>query len=99
MSAVTFEHIGYSKDYYFNGKYIGCINVDESDRGTNYGFSGRKTEVLTEALKLNNKKTLPKGAKVITELIPLCGKSSKNFFGSLMPQRKSRVERNAESKK
>jgi len=68
----TFEHIGYHIDYYLDKKYLGSIKVESKDREV-FGYEGRTEIVLENDLKLK-KKTIKKGTKVITELIPLCGK-------------------------
>lgn len=69
---MEFEIIGYSYDYYFEGKYIGTTPAATKDREV-FGYQGRKTIILENDLILKNKKVL-KGSKVIQELIPICGK-------------------------
>lgn len=66
------EQLGYFKDFYANGKYLGSQSNVEKDRET-LGYYGRKKEVLNEDLKLK-KKTIKKGTEVITELQVICGK-------------------------
>jgi len=67
-----FENIGFSKDYYHNGKYIGSLE-SEKDRET-FGYNGRKKEVLENDIVFKNKKKIKKGEEVTTELFPLNGK-------------------------
>ena len=67
-----FENIGFSKDYYHNGKYIGSLE-SKKDRET-FGYNGRKKEVLENDIVFKNKKKIKKGEEVTTELFPLNGK-------------------------
>lgn len=69
---MEFEIIGYSYDYYFEGKYVGTAPAAAKDREV-FGYQGRKTIILENDLILKKKKVL-KGSKVIQELIPICGK-------------------------
>lgn len=69
----TFEHIGYSVDYFIENKFVGSIKIQEPDREV-YGYQGRRTETLQNNITLINKKVLKKGVEVKTELVPLCGK-------------------------
>ena len=64
--------IGYSKDYYLNGKYIGSVNC-KKDRNT-FGYYGRIEDIIENDIIFRNKKRLKKGVKVITELQQLNGK-------------------------
>lgn len=74
-----FEHLGYSLDFYFNGKYVGSKNWNK-DREV-YGYEGRKVLVIEEEIILRNKK-YKAGTEFVTELYPLCGKSNlKPFTG------------------
>ncbi len=66
-----FEHIGYHIEYYLDKKYLGSVK-SEKDREV-FGYRGRTEIVLESDLKLK-KKTIKKGTKVVTELVPLCGK-------------------------
>lgn len=70
----TFKQLGFYKDYYLNGKFTGSLRC-EKDRDI-FGYTGRKSETLTEALTLDNKKKIKAGAAVITELFPLCGRAT-----------------------
>ena len=67
-----FEIIGYSKDYYLDGKYIGSINIDQPDREKRSYYS-RQYEVLEQDTIINRKK-YKKGTRVMTELQNICGK-------------------------
>jgi hypothetical protein len=71
-----FEQIGYFKEYYQNGKFIGCITNVEKDR-EQIGYYGKKSETLESDLIVNKKK-LKKGSIVETMLYPLCGNNIKN---------------------
>jgi hypothetical protein len=71
-----FEQIGYFKEYYQNGKFIGCITNVEKDR-EQIGYYGKKSETLESDLIVNKKK-LKKGSIVETMLYPLCGKNINN---------------------
>jgi len=66
------EKVGFFKDYYANGKYLGSLTYVEKDREV-LGYYGRKKEVLSEDLMLKNKK-VKKGTEVVTELQVICGK-------------------------
>lgn len=71
-----FIEIGYQKDYYYKGKYIGSIN-SEKDRET-FGYLGRIKETLQKEIIFKNKKKIKQGEEVITELFPLNGRIIKN---------------------
>lgn len=71
-----FEQHGFYKDYYCNGKYIGSMKT-EKDREV-LGYDGRKTEILGEPIVFSKTKKIRKGAEVITEIYPICGKIIKN---------------------
>jgi hypothetical protein len=70
-----FEQIGYFKEYYQNGKFVGCITNVEMDR-EKIGYYGRKSETLENDLIVNKKK-LKKGTIVETMIYPLCGNEKK----------------------
>lgn len=76
MSQV-FEHKGYTKDFYVNGKYLGSCKC-ECDREV-YGYAGRITEVLEEEVLLSNKKKIKAGTTCITELSPIYGRIRKDL--------------------
>lgn len=67
------EIIGYFKDYYANGKYVGSVECVEKDREV-LGYYGRKKEILQSDIIINKKK-IRKGTEVTTELQALCGKT------------------------
>ena len=68
-----FEINGYTKDYYYNGKFIGSQTLETPDRDT-MGYYGRRDEVLTEDLVFSKRKRLKKGSVVKTELQYICGR-------------------------
>ena len=72
-----FEIIGYSKDYYVSGKYVGSITLTEPDRDLR-GYYSRRNETLEQDIVLKGKK-YKKGIQVMTELQTLCGKLLKNI--------------------
>ena len=71
-----FEYIGWFKDYYLDGKYMGSVNIEHPDREVT-GYNGRMVEVIQQTIKTNTKKTLKVGMVVKTEIYPLCGKMLK----------------------
>lgn len=71
-----FDTIGFSVDYLIAGKYKGSIRLEEKDRDT-FGYHGRKTETLTEAVTFKNGKKIKAGQVVTTELFPLNGRIKK----------------------
>lgn len=73
----NFNIHGYFKDYYFNGKFIGNIKIESKDR-ENYGYIGRRSEIL-EVDIIVNKKKLKKGSEVLTEISPICGSKIKQL--------------------
>jgi len=74
INPVAFEDLGYFKEYYMNGKYLGFAR-SEKDREV-FGYYGKKEEVLAEAITLQNKKVIKAGTTVVTQLFPMCGKLS-----------------------
>lgn len=70
---MNFEQLGYFKDYYRNGKYIGSVNNCQKDR-EHFGYSGRINEVTQEPIYLSNKRIIKAGEQVVTELQIICGK-------------------------
>ena len=87
-----FEIVGYSLDVYFGGKYYGCQILEEPDR-EHYGYKGRQEMVLQENWQYRNKK-LKAGTKVITELVPVCGKLKGDFKEKVQTLENSRVTYN-----
>ena len=73
MTPVKFEHLGYSVDYSVDGKYVGSKRIEEKDREL-IGYDGRKTEISSDVILLDNKKKIKKGVKYTTILFPLNGK-------------------------
>lgn len=70
----TFEQIGYIKEFYIGRKFIGSIKLQESDRGTKYGYDGRKTETFNEVILTDNKKKIKAGTELMTIVYPMNGK-------------------------
>lgn len=65
---------GYYKDYYLNNKYMGSrFHGNEPDRDI-CGFMGRKNEVLTDEIKLDNNRILKINITYQTELQIICKK-------------------------
>lgn len=73
--STTFEHIGWYKEYFKDGKYLASVTLTEPDREV-IGYYGRRTEILESSLK-TSKGTLKKGTEVYTFLYPLSGKLNK----------------------
>jgi hypothetical protein len=57
------------------------IVLDKPDRKV-YGSPGKQKQVLENDVLLKNKKIIKKGTEVVTELLPICGRTNVNFFGS-----------------
>lgn len=70
-----FEHIGYFKEFYKDGKYIGTLSC-ETD-GRDIGYNGRKKETSPNDIILQNKKKIKANTEVTTAIYPLCGKMIK----------------------
>ena len=68
-----FETVGYFKDYFVAGKYTGSVSYVEKDREI-FGYSGRKTETVSEQIVFKNGKKIKAGTVVITELFPINGR-------------------------
>jgi len=71
--ATKFKTVGYSVDYLVDGKYKGSVRLESADRDI-FGYHGRKTEALTEAVVFKNGKKIKAGQVVTTELFPLNGR-------------------------
>ena len=69
---IMFEIIAYTKDYYYNNKYVGAVELEQPYR-EQFGYYGRTTEVLENDITIGKKK-LKKGSVVKTELNKLCGR-------------------------
>lgn len=72
MPQPEFEHLGYFKEYYIGRKLIGQKRC-ELDRDQT-GYPGRLTEMLQEAVTLDNGKKIKVGTEVMTIIYPMCGK-------------------------
>lgn len=67
-----FELIGYYKEYWIENKFLGTLSC-EKDRDE-IGYAGRKKEILSEQIVLQNKRKIKAGTEVMTYLYPLNGK-------------------------
>jgi len=77
---LTYEIIGYFKDYYIEGKYIGSIVGVEKDR-EKCGYTGRQVHIANSDIILDKNKKIKAGTEYSTQLMPLCGKSNlRNFL-------------------
>jgi hypothetical protein len=73
-----FEELGFYKEYYINGKFIGTINTIND--GRIIGWEGRNIENITEQIILSNKKKIKVGQTATTIIYPLSGKLlNRNF--------------------
>ncbi len=75
----TFEHLGYIKEFYINRKFIGSIKLSESDRGTSYGYDGRKNETFEQDILIpkgtkKETKKIKAGTELMTIVYPMNGK-------------------------
>jgi hypothetical protein len=75
--ASIFEHLGYYKEYYYNGIFYGSVNISEPDRLT-IGWTGKRTEILKEDVVFRKGK-LKSGWEVSTMIYPLCGRHIKSL--------------------
>lgn len=73
-----FEEIGFSIDYFVNGKYVGYQVVAKADREI-YGYGGRIKSTIEKEIVFRNKKKIKAGTEVITECFPLNGKLLEEF--------------------
>lgn len=71
---VVFEDMGYYKEYYINGKFIGFAACDK-DRDT-FGYYGKVLETVLQDVRLQNKKVIKARTTVETWIYPMCGKLS-----------------------
>ncbi len=70
-----FVELGFFREYYINGKFIGTINC-EKDR-ENVGYYGRRVETLENKIECSNGKKIKEGIEVTTIIYPLTGKMKK----------------------
>jgi len=61
--------IGYNREYYLNGKFIGYEFLNTPDRDT-LGYYGQQRHTANTKITIG-KKSIPKGAIYKTMLIPL----------------------------
>ena len=79
MQDQIFNIFGYHRDYWISGKYVGHVRLDQPDRKT-FSYAGRICETLQTPVK-TNRMTIPAGAVVTHECIPLCGKINGSTLG------------------
>ena len=79
MKKVYFEPLGWFKEYYIDGKFVGTLNC-EKDREI-VGYYGNITAPLKENITLENGRKIKAGTIVSTRLYPLCGKISHGDAG------------------
>lgn len=75
MNKVEFEIIGYLREYYCGGFFMGSENLTEPDREV-FGYEGRKPEIAKEKIKFK-KRQINTGEMYYTILYPLNGKIKK----------------------
>jgi len=71
-----FEHLGYFKEYWVNGKFIGCVNYCDKDRET-IGYNGKQKETTIECITLANNRKIKANTEVETVLYVICGRLKK----------------------
>lgn len=69
---MAFKHLGYIREYYINGKFIGSVNT-EKDR-EECGYFGKQIEILKQDLTLGKNKKIKAGTEVMTMLIEMSGR-------------------------
>ena len=96
MKAI-FEHLGYSIEYYINGKYIGSKYTD--DKPSEFGYASRKYHIADTDIMIKNAlgkvKKIGRGVKYYTEAIMLCGKLLNNHKEKVDLFRNSKEWKNA----
>lgn len=75
MKAI-FEHLGYSIEYYIDGKYIGSQFTDI--KPIKFGYASRQYHIADSNIMITNAlgkvKKIKAGTRYYTEYIELCGK-------------------------
>ena len=69
-----FEHLGWFREYFVNGKYIGTVKC-EKDREV-VGYDGRVTETTTDFILLDNGKKIKRGTEGITSTLSVMRKKN-----------------------
>lgn len=69
---MTFETIGYFKEYYTKDAFVGSVNIKENDQD-GFGYKFREFDVAEQDFKVGKRKIL-KGQEYFTIVMPLCGK-------------------------
>lgn len=67
-----FTELGYYKEYYIAGKFIGVVEEVEKDRDT-IGFFGKRNEIVVETIRCTNGRIIKPGTEIMTIIYPLCG--------------------------
>ncbi len=67
-----FKDLGFFREYFVNGKFIGTVLIDKPDRDI-IGYYGRIDATATENIKLQSNKIIKKGTNYYTRIYPLCG--------------------------
>jgi hypothetical protein len=65
MENSVFEILGYTKDYFVKGKYIGGVVLEKPDR-TIYGYAGKVKEILKVPLGKLVKVYLPSESEIVS---------------------------------
>lgn len=68
-----FKLLGYYKEYYVDGRFIGTVNNVEKDRDV-LGYFGQREEIVNKTIILSNKKRIKAGTVVNTQLHQLNGR-------------------------
>lgn len=72
----VFEHLGYSKEFYVEGRFIGSIKVPY--KPSSFGYESREYHIAENRFDyvnaLGKVKSIKKGTRFYTEYILLCGK-------------------------
>ena len=76
MNNTTFENIGYHKDFYVNGKYIGYQYLKHYNGKC--GYASKKIFIADQNIDIQKTfyryATIKKGQNYTTQIIPLCGR-------------------------
>jgi len=76
MKTEIFENKGYHKEFYINGKLMGCQTLNTYDGVC--GYSSKQNLLANEDIVIdksyNKKFIINKGQSYTTQIIPLCGK-------------------------
>ena len=67
-----FEHLGFFREYFLKGKFIGTIRLEDYDG--KIGYYSKVTGVAEENIILESKKVIKKGTEFYYFTYPLSGK-------------------------